>query len=94
MPAERFIDQSERRIGLRTLEPASPQGENPLHFEVNGVPFFAKGANWIPADSFANRVTPEILRRYVADAAAVNMNTLRFWGGGYYEDDALFRRLR
>ena len=52
--------------------------------------FFAKGGNWIPCDSFTSRVTPEILRRYVADAAAVNMNFLRFWGGGYYEDDALF----
>ena len=37
-----------------------------------------------------SRVTPEIPRRYIADAAAVNMNMLRFWGGGYYEDDALF----
>ena len=52
--------------------------------------FFAKGANWIPADCFANRLTKDILRRYVDDAVAANMNTLRFWGGGYYEDDALF----
>jgi beta-mannosidase len=35
-------------------------------------------------------VTPEILRRYMADAVAVNMNMLRFWGGGYYEEDALY----
>ena len=62
----------------------------PLHFEVNGVPFFAKGANWIPADCFANRLTKDIYRRYVDDAVAANMNSLRFWGGGYYEDDALF----
>jgi beta-mannosidase len=67
-----------------------PQGNSPLHFEANGIPFFAKGGNWIPCDSFNNRVTPEILRRYIADAAAVNMNSLRFWGGGFYEDDALF----
>ena len=57
---------------------------------VNGVPFFAKGANWIPADCFATRLTKDVLRRYVADAVAANMNSLRFWGGGYYEDDALF----
>jgi len=67
-----------------------PDKDSPLHFEVNGIPFFAKGANWIPCDAFTSRVTPEILRRYVADAVAVNINTLRFWGGGYYEDDALF----
>jgi beta-mannosidase len=84
------IDRTTRRFGLRTLKLLPGDKKNSLRFEVNGVPFFAKGANWIPADVFANRVTPEILRRYVADAVAVNMNSLRFWGGGYYEDDALF----
>ncbi|HTV63867.1 MAG TPA: glycoside hydrolase family 2 protein, partial [Verrucomicrobiae bacterium] len=77
-------------IGLRELKMVLPQGGSPLHFVANGLPYFSKGGNWIPCDSFTSRVTPEILRRYVADAAAVNMNTLRFWGGGYYEDDALF----
>ncbi len=84
------LDTVLRRIGLRTLKLLEKDDRNSLRFEANGVPFFSKGANWIPADPFANRVTPGILRRYAADAAAVNMNTLRFWGGGYYEDDALF----
>ncbi len=84
------IDTTKKRIGLRELKIVLPQGDSPLHFEINGITFFAKGANWIPADSFPTRVTPEISRRYVADAVAVNMNMLRFWGGGYYEDDALF----
>ncbi|HEV2330996.1 MAG TPA: glycoside hydrolase family 2 protein [Verrucomicrobiae bacterium] len=89
-PAGSPVDSVTRRIGLREMKMVLPQGDSPLHFEVNGVPFFARGANWIPCDSFANRAGPEILRRYVRDAAAVNMNALRFWGGGYYEDDALF----
>ena len=84
------VDSTSKRIGLRELKAVLPQGDSPLHFEVNGVSYFAKGGNWIPCDSFANRCTPEIYRRYMADAAAVNMNSLRFWGGGYYEDDALF----
>ena len=84
------VDAKSKRIGLRELKIVLPQGDSPLHFEVNGIPFFSKGANWIPCDSFTSRITPEILRRYVADAAAVNINTLRFWGGGYYEDDVLF----
>jgi beta-mannosidase len=84
------LDTSNKRIGLRELKAVLPESGSPLHFEVNGIPFFSKGANWIPCDSFSSRVTAEILRRYVADAAAVNINTLRFWGGGYYEDDALF----
>jgi beta-mannosidase len=84
------VDSMSKRIGLRELKIVLPENGNPLQFKVNDVPFFAKGGNWIPCDSFTSRVTPEILRRYVADAAVVNMNFLRFWGGGYYEDDALF----
>jgi len=84
------IDRTTRRIGLRTLKLLEKDDKSSLRFEVNGITFFAKGGNWIPADAFATRVTPAILRRYVADAVAVNMNVLRFWGGGYYEEDALY----
>ena len=49
------IDTSSQRIGLRELKAVLPQGDSPLHFEANGVPFFAKGANWIPCDSFTSR---------------------------------------
>jgi beta-mannosidase len=84
------LDSSRQRIGLRTMELVEQQKDKPLHIAVNGVDFFAKGANWIPSDAFNNRVTPERLRQYVKDAAAANMNMLRFWGGGYYEEDALY----
>ena len=89
-PDSNPIDFTSKRIGLRELKIILPENGNPLQFDANGVRFFAKGGNWIPCDSFISRVTPEILRRYAADAAAVNMNLLRFWGGGYYEDNALF----
>jgi beta-mannosidase len=87
---QEILDSAVKRIGLRTIELLPADADHSIRFAVNGAPFFAKGANWIPADAFANRVTPEKLRRYVADAAAVNMNLLRFWGGGYYEEDALY----
>jgi beta-mannosidase len=84
------LDSTTKRIGMRTLQLVEQQKDKPLHFVANGVDFFAKGANWIPSDAFNNRVTPERLRQYVKDAAAVNMNMLRFWGGGYYEEDSLY----
>ena len=31
-------------------------GAKSFQFRVNGVPFFAKGANWIPADTFVTRI--------------------------------------
>jgi len=84
------LDSTTKRIGLRTLHAIQKSETEPMHFVVNGIPFFAKGANWIPSDVFPNRVTKEQLRRFVEDAAAVNMNCLRFWGGGNYEQDELF----
>lgn len=84
------LDRVSRRIGLRTLRTVEQSDKGPMHFVVNGVPFFAKGGNWIPTDTFPNRVTRDILRRYVQDAVSANMNSLRFWGGGYYEEDDLF----
>ena len=86
------LDSTTKRIGLRTLRldrHADQWGES-FQFVVNGVPFFAKGANWIPADGILSRLTPERYRGLVADAAAANMNLLRVWGGGIYEHDAFY----
>ncbi len=84
------LDSTDKRIGLRTLQAVQQTKEQPMHFVANGVPFFSKGGNWIPADQFATRMTTERLRRFMEDAVAANMNSLRFWGGGYYEEDELF----
>ena len=86
------LDTASRRIGLRTLRLDRHDDEwgESFQFAVNGVPFFAKGANWIPADGILSRMTPERYRQLVADAAAANMNMLRVWGGGIYEDDSFY----
>lgn len=59
-------------------------------FEVNGHPVFMKGANYIPNDSFLTRVTEARYRDVVARARDANMNMLRVWGGGIYEDDLFY----
>lgn len=91
--ADRSVTAAQsRRIGLRTLrlvrEP-DDEGES-FGFECNGVAFFAKGANWIPADAVVARADIAVLRRLVFDAAAANMNMLRVWGGNVYEEDAFY----
>ena len=86
------IDQATRRVGLRTLRldrHADEWGES-FQFVVNGVPFFAKGANWIPADAFVTRLTRVEYARLIKAAAVANMNMLRCWGGGIYENDAFY----
>jgi beta-mannosidase len=87
-----LLDITEKRIGLRTLEldrHPDQWGES-FQFVVNGVPFFAKGANWIPADAIQARMTQERYHQLVQDAAEANMNMLRVWGGGIYEDEAFY----
>ncbi len=54
------------------------------------MPFFAKGANWIPADAFVTRISRADYRRLVGDAADANMNMLRLWGGGIWEREEFY----
>jgi len=86
------LDVATKRIGLRTvrLDRHDDRWGESFQFVVNGVPFFAKGANWIPADGIQARMTPERYRSLVEDAADANMNMLRVWGGGIYEDDSFY----
>ena len=86
------LDRQTFQVGLRHLELCQNPDEwgKTFTFVVNGVPIFTKGANWIPADSFPTRLTPERYERGIRDCAAANMNMLRVWGGGYYEDEAFY----
>ena len=80
------------KVGIRDLklhrEPDAI-GES-FYFTLNGEKVFMKGANYIPCDIFLPRVTDSVYRRTIADAVAVNMNMIRVWGGGVYEDDRFY----
>lgn len=81
-----------RQIGLRTIElDTAPDGYgNQFRFIVNGVPIFVKGANWIPPDSFITRADRQTMDFYVGAARRANMNMLRVWGGGLYENEDFY----
>jgi beta-mannosidase len=89
---EQLLDQRKYHIGLRTLELHQEPDEwgSSFTFIVNGVPIFAKGANWIPADSFPTRISPQYLEHLIRSSAKANYNMLRVWGGGYYESEPFF----
>ncbi|MHB9037731.1 MAG: beta-mannosidase [Armatimonadota bacterium] len=81
-----------RRIGLRTIDLAQKKDSHGREFTfvVNGVKVFAKGANWVPADQFPARISETKYRQLISSAARANMNMLRVWGGGIYEDEKFY----
>ena len=81
------------KVGLRSivLDRHLDQWGRSFQLVVNGIPVFAKGADVIPFDSFPNRVTTADYRRILESARDANMNTIRHWGGGYYETDEFYQ---
>lgn len=90
--AGRTLDRRERRIGLRTCElvrEADGYGES-FGFRVNGVDLFMKGANWIPCNVLPSEVGSGTYQSLLRSAAEANMNMIRVWGGGIYEDERFY----
>lgn len=86
------LASSEVKTGLRSIKLIREKDEagESFVFELNGVKVFVKGANYIPNDSFLPRVTNEDYEKVVANAVNANMNMLRVWGGGIYENDIFY----
>src|SRR5690606_29887852 len=87
-----ILEEKTITIGLRTLELIQEPDEfgKSFYFKLNGVPVFMKGANYIPSESFLPRVTDSIYRQLIQTAVDANMNMLRVWGGGIYENDVFY----
>ncbi len=95
------VDSYITKFGLRTVKLIQnpdtfavaeiPEERSPSSFylEINGIPTFMKGANYIPADFFNNRARNKY-DRVIQNALDANMNMLRVWGGAIYEDDAFY----
>ena len=86
------VDKATVRTGLRSLELRRDpdQWGRSMEFVVNGIPIFGKGADVIPFDSFPSRVTEERYREILQSARDANMNMIREWGGGIYENDDFY----
>lgn len=86
------IASKHQRIGLRTvriINEKDKHGES-FYFEVNGIPMFAKGANYIPDDTLLPAMTDERYSTLFKNIKDANMNVIRVWGGGTYEDDRFY----
>ncbi|MDE5549705.1 MAG: hypothetical protein K2J13_05590, partial [Clostridia bacterium] len=73
---DKLICEKSQKIGLREIildNKDDEIGKN-FCFYINGKRIFARGANWIPADSFINAVSDERLYDLLYKAKACNMN--------------------
>jgi beta-mannosidase len=87
------LSSKSERIGLRTIELVQEKDEKgkSFYFKVNENPMYTKGTNWIPSDSFTPRITKEKYKKLIKDCKDANMNMIRVWGGGIYEDDEFYK---
>lgn len=81
-----------QKLGFRTLNVISKEDEHgkSLYFNVNGRNIFSKGSNWIPCDALPSRQTPEKYQYLLESLLKANQNTIRVWGGGFYEKDIFY----
>ena len=85
-------DAVTKQIGLRTIEliTTPDAAGSRFAFKVNGREIFCRGANWIPADALFSLSSPEKTEDLLQSAKAANMNMIRVWGGGFYEQDHFY----
>ena len=84
---EVVVNHGVRNVSLIAEEDQHGQS---FYFNVNGVPVYMKGANYIPQNSLQNRVTEQHYETLLQDVVDANMNMLRVWGGGIYENDVFY----
>lgn len=88
-----ILDSISKKTGIRKIElirEPDKWGET-FYFKLNNIPLFAKGADWIPVDSFIPRGKKlGLYRQNLESAKEANMNMLRVWGGGIYEDNEFY----
>ncbi|UAM99024.1 glycoside hydrolase family 2 protein [Polaribacter litorisediminis] len=89
---KKIKDEKSIKKGIRTIKLITKKdtiGES-FYFELNGKPVYMKGANYIPQNSFQNKVSNQHYEKLLSDVAESNMNILRVWGGGIYENDIFY----
>ncbi len=88
-----FVYSAQLDYGIRTVEVVRGKDEfgESFYIRLNGKPVFIKGANIIPLHSFASKIKPDDYENIVNLAVESNMNMLRVWGGGIYNDDSFYQ---
>ena len=90
-----ILDEVRRETGFRSIElDTTPDADGEgatFGLRINGELVFVRGMDWIPDDCFPSRITPERYRERVQQAKDANVDLLRIWGGGIYEQAAFYK---
>ena len=89
-----ITDTKEVRTGLRSIRHIAQDDEHgqSYYFEVNGIPIFAKGSNYIPGEILTTQQDEAFYDRLFDNIKGANMNMVRVWGGGIYENEEFYRQ--
>ncbi len=88
---QNVIDSLNKKAGIRKVQLVEREnGKANFKFRINDKEVFCKGADWIPSDSFIPRISDEKYSLLLELAKDANMNIIRVWGGGFYENDIFY----
>ena len=92
MQDKNIISKKTKKIGIRKTELITSKDSlgNEFYFKINNQAIFMKGANYIPQDNLQNRVSKEKYINLLSQVTKANMNMIRVWGGGIYEEDMFY----
>ena len=89
---DKVLDTKSFKSGIRTFEMVDEPDSigRAFYFKVNGVPFYAKGANYVPEEMIETWINPDNTLALLRQAKDSHFNMLRVWGGGIYPSDDFF----
>ena len=89
---DKVLDAKTIRTGIKTFEMVDEPDSigRAFYFKVNGVPFYAKGANYVPEEMIETWINADNTLSLLRQAKDAHFNMLRVWGGGIYPSDDFF----
>lgn len=88
----RVIDSISKKIGLRTIQLITEDDKDgqSFYFKLNGQAVYMKGANYIPQNILLTEVQDTQHNKLLEGVVNADMNMIRVWGGGIYEEDEFY----
>ncbi len=89
---DKLLDSKIIRTGIKTFQMVQEPDANgfSFYFKVNGVPFYAKGANYVPEEMIETWIDNDCTVNLLQESKKAHFNMLRVWGGGIYPSDDFF----